>query len=530
MDSEAPQIEIQSIVGKATPGEEPELTTETVSVDEALKRAVTLHQKGRQGEAQSLYKSILSAVPEHSSALHFLGILAYQAGKSAEAIELISKSLEVDPDYLDARNNLGNIHHELHHYPEAENAYREVLAIESSHTSALNNLAAVLKAQGHFEEAIEHYQSALANDPNNGIFHYNLGNAYISTEKWQQAKRSYEKAIEIDNSHSAAYRELSGVQRALGDHKASLETIQKCVELDESLAHAHCEHGVALHNNALLDDAILAYKRAIRIDPSYTRTYPFLVIVLKHTDQMDEAAEVAKRWLKLSPDNPSAKHLVASITGEDVPVRATDSYVTALFDDFSKEFDSKLQKLEYQAPQLIFDHCLNANLISEKTPCRIIDAGCGTGLCGPLFQPYASSLDGVDLSSGMLENAKQRNVYTYLEQAELTEYLASAKDDCDLIISADTLVYFGELDDAIAASSSRLVSGGWLAFSVEKLDENESDLPHRINPNGRYSHTRKYLQETLTSNGFNNLSINNGVLRQELGKPVNGYIVLAQNK
>ena len=77
----------------------------------------------------------------------------------------------------------------------------------------------------------------------------------------------------------------------------------------------------------------------------------------------------------------------------------------------------------------------------------VLDAGCGTGLCGPLVAPYARRLTGVDLSAGMLAQAKEKNVYDALMKGELTEYLRDSREAFDLIVSADTLVYFGGLED-----------------------------------------------------------------------------------
>ena len=47
---------------------------------------------------------------------------------------------------------------------------------------------------------------------------------------------------------------------------------------------------------------------------------------------------------------------------------------------------------------------------------RVLDAGCGTGLCGPLLRPYAKRLVGVDLSSGMLERARAAVGAAHLRQ------------------------------------------------------------------------------------------------------------------
>ena len=38
----------------------------------------------------------------------------------------------------------------------------------------------------------------------------------------------------------------------------------------------------------------------------------------------------------------------------------------------------------------------------------MLDAGCGTGLCGPLIAPHARRLVGVDLSGQMLAHARER--------------------------------------------------------------------------------------------------------------------------
>src|SRR6266480_2546012 len=49
------------------------------------------------------------------------------------------------------------------------------------------------------------------------------------------------------------------------------------------------------------------------------------------------------------------------------------------------------------------------------------------------------------MSQGMLAHAKEKNVYHALVKAELTEYLRDHSESFDLIVSADTLVYFGDL-------------------------------------------------------------------------------------
>ena len=85
-------------------------------------------------------------------------------------------------------------------------------------------------------------------------------------------------------------------------------------------------------------------------------------------------------------------------------------------------FESKLERLSYRAPALVAAMLEDSGLEPSKR-LDVLDAGCGTGLCGPLVAPYARRLVGVDLSEGMLAHAKEKNVYDALMKAELTDYL-----------------------------------------------------------------------------------------------------------
>ena len=154
----------------------------------------------------------------------------------------------------------------------------------------------------------------------------------------------------------------------------------------------------------------------------------------------------------------------------------------------------------------------------------VLDAGCGTGLCGPLIAPYARRLVGVDLSAPMIAQARARNVYDELVKRELTAYLGDSTGEFDVIVSADTLVYFGPLEDVVAASANALRPGGRLIFTVEELVGAGSDAGYAISPTGRYRHTRQYLERVLANANLRS-EIVPAELRLEAGDPVRGFVV-----
>jgi predicted TPR repeat methyltransferase len=97
----------------------------------------------------------------------------------------------------------------------------------------------------------------------------------------------------------------------------------------------------------------------------------------------------------------------------------------------------------------------------------------------------------------------------------------------DVVISADTLCYFGALDRVAGAARRALRERGQLIFTVEALRE-EDGAGHRLLLHGRYAHARAYLHPVLDAAGFERQRIVADVLRSEGGVPVQGWVVSAR--
>jgi predicted TPR repeat methyltransferase len=156
----------------------------------------------------------------------------------------------------------------------------------------------------------------------------------------------------------------------------------------------------------------------------------------------------------------------------------------------------------------------------------VLDAGCGTGLCGPLVAQFARRLVGIDLSERMIAHARARNVYDELVKCELTAYLGDSTGAFDVIVSADTLVYFGPLEVVVAAAGNALRPGGRLIFTVEELIGAGRDPGYAISPSGRYCHSQEYLERVLADASLGS-EIVAAELRLEAGDPVPGLVVRA---
>jgi len=279
-----------------------------------------------------------------------------------------------------------------------------------------------------------------------------------------------------------------------------------------------------------IKEAVSYYCQSIAMMPGNPDSRRLLGIAYYTLGRIEEAAEVFRQWLEEAPDHPVARHMYAACSGKDVPARAADDYIEHTFDRFAGSFDAQLQeRLAYKAPEIVAEALAKA-LQASAAQLDILDAGCGTGLCGPLLRPFARQLIGVDLSSGMLSKAEAKQCYDVLEKAELTAFIAASKDGFDAIISADTIVYFGTLDEVLQASRAALRPNGLLIFTVEKGEGKVADesLGYAINPHGRYAHTRAYLAAALARVDLEAGEMLEVALRSEGGEPVMGWVVTAR--
>lgn len=407
----------------------------------------------------------------------------------------------------------------------AQTLYGRILEAAPDHPDALHFLGVLSHQRGDSEAALDHINRSIAIDPDQATRYNNLGNVLLEMGRLAEATAAYRESIARSPAHADAYNNLGAVLKAQERFAEADAAYEKAIELDPGHVDAHNNKGNLLSAQGRVKEAVAYYCKAITLMPKHAQAKKLLGIAYYTLGRIDAAAEVYRQWLADEPDNPIPKHLLAACSGKDVPPRAADEYVEQTFDSFADSFDAKLDRLSYRAPQLVAAALARVGGPPQKR-FTALDAGCGTGLCGPLIAPFVRVLDGVDLSAQMLAKAAMRHAYNALIKGELTAYLRSKPAAYDLIVSADTVVYFGRLGEVLDAARCTLRDQGLLIFTVEAMtDETADGADYRINPHGRYSHRRAYLQRVLEASRLNALAIDRVVLRTEGGSPVQGFVV-----
>ena len=143
---------------------------------------------------------------------------------------------------------------------------------------------------------------------------------------------------------------------------------------------------------------------------------------------------------------------------------ANNQELAERYDQWAKDYEQDLaQDFEWLGPQRTAE--LFVKYVAKNG--RVLDAGAGTGLVGQLLsQEGYGQITAMDLSFGMLEEARKKNVYQEFHQMVMGERLGFGTDSFDAVVSVGVLT----VGHAPASSLDELVRitkpGGHVVFSL----------------------------------------------------------------
>jgi predicted TPR repeat methyltransferase len=478
----------------------------------------------RLDEALASYDRALQLRPGYAEAYNNRGNTLWELKRFEEALDSYDRALKLRPDHAETYNNRGNTLWELKRYEDALDSCDRALKLRPDYAEAHNNRGNTLRAFKRFEDALASFDRALALSPDFAEIHNNRGNALRELKRFEEALASYDRALSLRPEHADTHNNRGVTLHEANRLDDALESYDRALSLRPDYTEAHINRGNTLRELMRFEDALGSFRKALDYDPGLLWVNQPLGELLSRLGRTDEATAVYLSWLEADPTNPTARHMYAAASGKNAPERCDSRYVTALFDNFARTFDATLERLDYAAPQLLVA-ALAPRVPLGQGNLDVLDAGCGTGLCGPLLRSTARFLAGVDLSSEMLAAARARNVYDELAQAELGEFMAARPERFDIVNCADTLIYIGALEQVMTAAHRCLRPKGVFAFTVEALPEEISN-PFKLTTTGRYAHSESYVREVMASVGFSETECRTVDLRKESGANVRGFLLI----
>lgn len=276
------------------------------ATQDALPSAVALHQRGKLGEAEEIYRNILARDPRNAGALHLLGLVHLQRGDLRSSRELIAESIRLDSRNAVSRNNLGAVLLQLGEHGEALAAFDGAVALKPDYAEAINNSGNALVALGRHAEALGRYDRASSLGLDVATLHVNRGIALHGLGRLDDALASYDRAISISPGSVDAHVNRAETLRRLGRHAEAIESCDLAIGLDGQRPEAHVNRGAALVATGRLEEALESFDRAIAAAPGSAVAHRNRGDVLIRLGRITAALESLDRALSLAPGDPDA--------------------------------------------------------------------------------------------------------------------------------------------------------------------------------------------------------------------------------
>lgn len=473
---------------------------------EALIRNVAeMIAAGRTGVARPLLAAARRMAPPSAQLVELSARLAMRENRPEDASAELDQAILAEPDHAGLRVARAQLRFELGDLIGATQDAAEAVVLDRSSLVAKALLGALMLELGHVDDARACLGEVVGAAPENATFREALAAAEEAGGDAEAAAKTLADGIALTPGRiklRAAAILLSVRQRDFAG----------AVQLAEDARIA----GIA-------DACVFGLKGH----------------ALSSLGRHEEASDAYREALKLGPNDPYVRHLVSAVGLLPAATRAPQEYLSTIFDGYAPRFESHLVTLGYRVPGLfrtaVIEH---ADLAGPRPIGPVLDLGCGTGLLGLMLADLpVGPLTGVDLSSLMLEQARGKNLYADLRQADLENFLAEDRTRWPLVLAADVLCYFGALETVLRAIGDRLTPGGLLVFSAEELLPDadgvfpvslQGDNRWALGRQGRYAHSGGYLTGTAREAGFTIRSLRRETLRYEADTPVAGFLAVLE--
>ena len=484
--------------------------------------AIRFHQKGEFSSAVKNYQKINKLDVNYEVSQHHLGIILFEKGEYFEAYKIqtdLVNSNTLKAGYL---NNRGNTLLRLDRVTEALIDFDLAIVIEPFNPEYLSNRSNAHFKFGNIDLAFRDLDQAISLDSKCINSYVNRSNIYYEINKFDAAMLDIQTAIALDSSNAHFYFNQGNIYTKQSESEKAIVSFQKACELDGTFIQAFLNLCFMLTDKQRYEEAINLMNRCLYKNPLNTDVMLAIGNIHLQSGDLEQAKLIFSSANKTLPSDLYIEYCLSAASGEFTPHISPLNFIVDLFNEYSSTYNEQMQNfLEYKSPANLFAQILRHQPHGFN---QILDLGCGTGLVGKEFKAYSQSIDGVDISRNMLKEASHTKLYRSLYLDEMKNYLEHTEILYDLVVCADTLVYFGSLDELFLSIHKVISTHGYFSFTVENTEKEH----YFLKSTKRFGHAISYLIELSEKMNFDILEFQKSVIRKEKSNVIYGYNVLMQ--
>lgn len=223
---------------------------------------------GRFQSAIAPFRSALADDPSNLQARTLLGLSYYGAKRFADAIPALRIASDADPSNLELLRVLAQscIWAKVSACSLAE--FQRILEHDPNSSAAHVLMAEALDGLGRTSDAVAEFQAAINAAPREPNLHFGLGYLHWKLKQYDAAETDFKNELAIDPENAQALAYLGDVAFKKDDRDAALPLLQKALQTRHDLRLAYVDFGAILVEQGKNQEAVVALKRAIALDPA----------------------------------------------------------------------------------------------------------------------------------------------------------------------------------------------------------------------------------------------------------------------
>ena len=266
----------------------------------------SLEKSGNAQAALAAYERVVASPTLGPSAALNYAVLSRKTKQMGRAQMILRRATAQFPKQAELWFQRGAIQEALGKHRQAETSYQKAVGLKPDYFAAWFNSGVLAGRLGHHDQAVTAFEKATAILPADAAAHYELGRALQRSGRQPAAERALAVALEHQPGHPGATILLAPWYLESGKK-------DEAVRLLAAARAKHPDHydlafnaGNLLRKAGRQEACRLAYRDALRLEPTRPDAYMNLALSYSDTKNHDRAARVYEALLQRLPDHAPA--------------------------------------------------------------------------------------------------------------------------------------------------------------------------------------------------------------------------------
>jgi tetratricopeptide (TPR) repeat protein len=283
----------------------------TQSPQELLKKAVSLQQQGKLGEAIEDYTLFLQKYPDAAQVRSNLGAALVGVGQYARAIEQYKLALKTKPDNA-VRLNLALVYYKSAEFGNAASELEAIHSAEPQNEKATMLLADCQLRQGNNKNVIDLLNSLHQAKPNDLGVAYLLGMGLLRDGQSAEGQAVIDPILRAGDS-AEAHLLMGTAKFGAKEFAPAVADFAKAVELNDKLPDAWSYYGQALFATGDLTGSRKAFLTELEHDPNDFQANLHVGAMFRLDQDYEHALPYFQRAEAVRPSDPAIRYQIALV-------------------------------------------------------------------------------------------------------------------------------------------------------------------------------------------------------------------------